>query len=153
MYPVDSPPRSALVQCVTAIRTETESVRYYRYGNRSAQSDVRDVTLVESDLVREALLCVSAVCGSSWPLVPDSRRAQRTPSKSLSPLVGYAAPDFELTDTAGSRVTLSSLKGKTVVLRIFGRHGVPPVEKSFPVISFPRLAQELLRQRSGCPWH
>lgn len=42
-----------------------------------------------------------------------------------TPAVGQPAPDFTLTDDAGRSVTLSKLRGKTVVLWFYPKDDTP----------------------------
>lgn len=48
-----------------------------------------------------------------------SLTAQQTVPTKTNLRVGDTAPDFTLTDTAGKKVTLSSFRGKPVVLAFF----------------------------------
>ena len=53
-----------------------------------------------------------------------------TPAFAAAPLIGQAAPDFSLSDTAGKTVKLSDHKGKTVVLE-WNNPGCPFVRKHY----------------------
>ena len=63
--------------------------------------------------------------------------------------VGERAPDFSLPDLAGKTVSLSSFKGKTVVLEWFNP-GCPYVKKSHTVGSLIDTAQR--HQKAGVVW-
>ena len=57
---------------------------------------------------------------SDKPAVPTSaQQASPAPGAGAPAEIGKAAPDFELTSLAGEQVSLSSYKGKTVVLEWF----------------------------------
>jgi peroxiredoxin Q/BCP len=71
-------------------------------------------------LVTSALLLVIAA-GSVFP---NRSSAADDPAAGL-PQVGKKAPDFTLPSTAGSDVTLSKLKGKTVVLYFYPKDETP----------------------------
>lgn len=58
-----------------------------------------------------------------------------------NPAVGKTAPDFELVDTNGDNVALSSLKGKTVVLE-WTNHQCPYVKKHYSSGNMQALQKE-----------
>ena len=58
-----------------------------------------------------------------------------------NPAVGETAPDFELVDTNGANVALSSLKGKTVVLE-WTNHQCPYVKKHYSSGNMQALQKE-----------
>ena len=91
-----------------------------------------------------ALLVAGVACdrpSSPSSIAPEptdsTSHAAVTPAKAAA--VGTAAPDFTLTDLDGRAVTLSSFKGKTVVLEWFNP-GCPFVRKSHTVGSLKDAA-------------
>lgn len=66
------------------------------------------------------LLALCAACGANDATV--------TPSTTLTPIgveVGNTAPDFTLRDTAGTTITLSSLRGRVVLIDFWGTWCTP----------------------------
>ncbi len=73
------------------------------------------------------LLCLVWIWFSAVPVTD-------TNSKRISaPQVGFLAPDFTLTSLDGQRVTLSSLKGKVVLINIWASW-CPPCKSEMPAI-------------------
>jgi peroxiredoxin len=88
------------------------------------------------------------------PAPPSSGVSAPAPSASANAsmtqaAVGAAAPDFVLTDLDGRPVTLSSFKGKTVVLEWFNP-GCPFVRKSHTVASLKDTPSRALKE--GVVW-
>lgn len=59
------------------------------------------------------------------------------------PVIGEAAPDFELVDTNGNNVALSSLKGKTVVME-WTNHQCPYVRKHYNSNNMQSLQKQVV---------
>ena len=92
-------------------------------------------TLAFASLVSLALCsaaCSRASSGTPAPTAAGSTAIPATGSVTGAAAVGRPAPDFTLTDLDGHAVTLSSFKGKTIVLEWFNP-GCPFVRKSHTV--------------------
>ena len=63
-------------------------------------------------------LLLSALLPSAAPATDDATAKDETP-RTWTAVLGKPAPDFELASTAGARVHLTDLRGKTVVLEWF----------------------------------
>lgn len=86
----------------------------------------------------EILMLVSLAAGILWTMFSRVPSAVGAPiSSSPSPREGFLAPDFTLDTLDGSKVTLSELRGKIVVVNIWAtwcppcRAETPALEKSY----------------------
>jgi cytochrome oxidase Cu insertion factor (SCO1/SenC/PrrC family) len=100
------------------------------------------------------LLFAASACGHPSSASPEQGTSSSTPSANANAsmtkaAVGATAPDFTLTDLDGHAVTLSKLKGKTVVLEWFNP-GCPFVRKSHTVGSLKDTPSRALGQ--GVVW-
>jgi peroxiredoxin len=99
------------------------------------------------------LVLAATACGrpssSSEPTTTASLPATTAPAAMTKAVVGVAAPDFTLTGIDGHAVTLSSFKGKTVVLEWFNP-GCPFVRKAHTVGSLKDAAARA--QAQGVVW-
>ncbi|MBI5137442.1 MAG: TlpA family protein disulfide reductase [Nitrospirae bacterium] len=57
-------------------------------------------------------------CNRNSEAVPVAKEGARV-SKGIGPNIGFTAPDFELVDTRGNRVSLSSFRGNVVLLNFW----------------------------------
>ncbi len=99
--------------------------------------------MTESDLSYrkrrwEILMLVSLATGILWTMFSRVPSAVGAPlSSSPSPREGFLAPDFTLDTLDGSKVTLSELRGKIVVINLWAtwclpcRAETPALEKSY----------------------
>ena len=71
----------------------------------------------------------------------DGKFVRAASENSTAAKVGKAAPDFTLTDTNGKKQTLSSFKGKLVVLEWLN-HGCPFVKKHYSSGNMQALQKE-----------
>ncbi len=86
----------------------------------------------------EVLMLVGLAAGILWTVASRVPSAVGEPLSSLpSPREGFLAPDFTLDTLDGSKVTLSELRGKIVVINIWAtwcppcRAETPALEKSY----------------------
>jgi peroxiredoxin len=105
-------------------------------------------------LLLATLVLAASACGrpssSSEPAATASvPGATPTPATMAKAAVGSAAPDFTLTGLDGHAITLSSFKGKTVVLEWFNP-GCPFVRKAHTVGSLKDAAARA--QAQGVVW-
>lgn len=109
-------------------------------------------TLALASLVSLVLGAAACSRGSSDPAAPiaaTSSGSTATATVAGTAVVGKPAPDFTLTDLDGHSVTLSSFKGKTVVLEWFNP-GCPFVRKSHTVGSLKGEAARVMAD--GVVW-
>ena len=86
----------------------------------------------------EILMLVSLAAGILWTVFSRVPSAVGAPlSSSASPREGFLAPDFTLDTLDGSKITLSALRGKIVVVNIWAtwcppcRAETPALEKAY----------------------
>ncbi|MEW6240790.1 MAG: TlpA disulfide reductase family protein [Chloroflexota bacterium] len=86
----------------------------------------------------EIIMLVSLAAGILWTVVSRTPSAVGAPlSSSPSPREGFLSPDFTLDALDGSRITLSELRGRVVVVNFWAtwclpcREETPALEKSY----------------------
>lgn len=82
----------------------------------------------------EILMLVSLAAGILWTVVSRVPSAVGAPlSSSPSPREGFLAPDFTLDTLDGTKVTLSDLRGKIVVINLWATW-CPPCRAEMPAL-------------------
>ncbi|MDP2995258.1 MAG: TlpA disulfide reductase family protein [Anaerolineales bacterium] len=82
----------------------------------------------------EILMLVSLVAGILWTVVSRVPSAVGAPlSTSPSPREGFLAPDFTLDTLDGTKVTLSDLRGKIVIINSWATW-CPPCRAEMPAL-------------------
>jgi peroxiredoxin len=166
MLPAE-PRRDCFLEVESALAPKLRATafrRHERWGPASARSDVCSsrATVLSMKPVLPVMVVLAAVCACSRPTSTPSEpgpavaatssavAATAIPNGAMAKAaVGAAAPDFTLTDLDGHVVTLSSFKGKTVVVEWFNP-GCPFVRKAHTVGSLKDSPARALAQ--GVVW-